>query len=141
MHCITTLKNMGKFYGKIKIKQSYMLLSSDVHLSALTISRPRNDKTYLKTEKKLHVNLTSTMSYSIEAMTNCERAVIITINRRNYVKKAMLKWIEKVWGLLNILIPNQKIFKQKSMRVGVSKQAVYSCPRSSRVLCPFWSLE
>ena len=50
---------MGKYFGKIKILQSYTLLSSNVEVgvSGLTITLSRNDKAYPKTEK--NVNLTS----------------------------------------------------------------------------------
>ena len=34
-------------------------------------------------------------------------------NRPNHVK--MLKWLKKVWNLMNILVPSSKIFKGKSL--------------------------
>lgn len=45
---------MGKYFGKIKILQSYTLLSSNVEVgvSGLTITLSRNDKAYPKTKKK-----------------------------------------------------------------------------------------
>ena len=75
------------------------------------------------------------------------RSLLLTgqiVERTRFSK--MLKWIEKVWDLLNILAPNSKFFKRKSpcksafqnkLFADVSDPAGYSVPSCSWIyICP-----
>ena len=108
-YCHIIFKKMRKYIGKIKILLSYTLLSSNVEVgvSSLTITLSRNDKAYPKTEKKCKPD------FEIGAVTelNCEWA------RTRYYEPAksckecakMLKWIDKFWVLLNVLVSNSNL--------------------------------
>ena len=54
----------------------------------------------------------------------------------------MLKWMEKVRDLLNILVPNSKFFKRKSpCKLAFQNKLFADVSHPAGVLCPFWSLE